>query len=66
MHLKKQFVTSFLVVCLHLGFFIFQSLWWHLGQDLLKGLGTVLLTKVDVVQVYSALLVLFRVVPAIK
>lgn len=62
LHFKKPFATSFLVVCLH---FVFQSLWWHLGRDLIKRFGTVLLTKVDVVQVYSVLLVFLKPVSAI-
>ena len=48
LHLRKQFLTSFVLVCLHLEFFILQSLWWHLREDLLNSLGIVLLTEVDV------------------
>lgn len=49
-------MTSFLVVCLHLvSFTCFSLLFWHLRQDLLKVLGTVLLTKVEGVKIDSTI-----------
>lgn len=56
LNFKKQFMTSFLVVCLHLvSFTCFSLLFWHLRQDLLKVLGTVLLTKVEGVKIDSTI-----------
>lgn len=56
LNFKKQFMTSFLVVCLHLvSFTCFSLLFWHLRQDLLKVLGTVLLTEVEGVKIDSTI-----------